>query len=46
MESYTASLIWFVLWPLVIFFSYKFVALNIKHFSKMERLEELEKANS
>jgi len=42
MEHYTASLIWFVLWPVMIYISYKFVSLNIKHFQKLERLEELE----
>lgn len=43
MESYIAEIIWFALWPLVIYMSYKFVSLNIKHFQKLERLEELEK---
>ena len=42
MEHYVASIIWFILWPVMIFLSYKFVSLNIKHFQKLERLEELE----
>ena len=46
MEHYIASIIWFILWPLMIFVSYKFVVLNIKHFAKMERLEELERGEA
>ena len=37
------ALIWYGVWPFVIYIAYKFVDLNLSHFSKMERLEELEK---
>ena len=37
------AIIWYSAWPVVIYLSLKFVMLNLKHFSKMERLEELEK---
>jgi len=37
------AIIWYSVWPVVIYLSLKFVMLNLKHFSKMERLEELEK---
>jgi hypothetical protein len=39
------AIIWYAAWPVVIFISWKFVSLNIDHFSKMERLEELEKGH-
>jgi len=29
--SYTTGLIWYSLWPLVIYVSYKFVRMNIEH---------------
>jgi len=37
------AIIWYSVWPVVIYLSLKFVMLNLKHFAKMERLEELEK---
>jgi hypothetical protein len=40
--EYIGSLLWLALWPLVIFLGYKFTALNLHHYQKMERLEELE----
>ena len=40
--EYIGSLLWLALWPLVIFLGYKFMALNLHHYQKMERLEELE----
>jgi len=38
------AIIWYAVWPVVIYVSWKFVMLNIKHFSKMEQLEEFEKS--
>jgi len=40
--EYIASLLWLGFWPLIIFLGYKFAALNLRHYQKMERLEELE----
>lgn len=40
--EYIESLLWLSLWPLVVFLGYKFTALNLRHYQKMERLEELE----
>jgi hypothetical protein len=40
--EYMESLLWLGLWPLIVFFGYKFTALNLRHYQKMERLEELE----
>lgn len=40
--EYIESLLWLTLWPLIIFLGYKFTALNLRHYQKMERLEELE----
>jgi len=40
--SYTASIVWLMVWPFVIWLGYRFVRLNMKHFAKLERLEELE----
>ncbi|MGD9655070.1 MAG: hypothetical protein AB7U44_07725 [Sulfuricurvum sp.] len=41
--EYIESLLWLALWPIVIFLGYKFAKLNLRHYQKMERLEELEK---
>lgn len=44
MESvvdYTAGMLWYATWPLVIFVSYKFVMLNIEHLE--ENLEKKDK---
>ncbi|WP_457745759.1 hypothetical protein [Sulfurimonas sp.] len=41
MEMFT-EIIWYCSWPVVIVLSVKFVQLNLKHYEKMERLEELE----
>jgi hypothetical protein len=38
------AIIWYLSWPVIIYGSWKFVMLNIKHFSNMEQLEELEKS--
>lgn len=38
--DYTTSLIWLAVWPLLIYIGYKFTVLNIKHFNKLEKLEE------
>ena len=40
--EYIESLLWLALWPLIIFLGYKFAVLNLRHYQKMERLEELE----
>jgi len=40
--EYLAEIIWYSSWPVVIILSLKFVQLNLKHYAKMERLEELE----
>ena len=37
------AMIWYGVWPIVIYIAYKFVGLNLEHFAKMERLEELER---
>lgn len=37
------GILWYATWPVVIYLSLKFVQLNLRHFAKMERLEELEK---
>jgi hypothetical protein len=37
MESYTSSLLWVTLWPIVIYGAYRFVRLNI---GEIERREE------
>lgn len=36
--SYTSGLLWFALWPLVIYFSYRFAVTNITHLE--ENLEQ------
>ena len=45
MEYLTES-IWYLSWPLLIYISYKFVSLNLHHYKKTERLEELEKIHA
>jgi hypothetical protein len=30
--SYTSGLLWLSLWPIIIYVSYRFIALNIDHF--------------
>jgi bacteriorhodopsin len=42
MHNYTEALIWYSIWPLLIYIAYRFVLLNLRHHAKMERLEELE----
>ena len=32
--NYTAEIIWLLVWPALIFVSYKFIALNINHFEE------------
>jgi hypothetical protein len=39
MGEYTASLIWFSAWPVLIYLSYRFVKLNVTHFKRLESLE-------
>ena len=43
MVDYTTSLIWLAAWPLIIFLGYRFAAFNVKHFARMERLQECDK---
>lgn len=38
--------IWYISWPIIIYISIKFVQLNLKHYTKMERLEELEEIHA
>ncbi|MCJ7766739.1 MAG: hypothetical protein MUP09_12530 [Thiovulaceae bacterium] len=40
--EHLSGMIWYATWPIIIYLSWKFVELNLRHFSKMERLEELE----
>ena len=40
--EYLNEIIWYASWPVLIYVSLKFVQLNLRHFKKMERLEELE----
>jgi hypothetical protein len=40
--QYLNEIIWYISWPILLILSVKFVQLNLKHFKKMERLEELE----
>jgi len=40
--EYLAEIIWFTIWPILIYISVKFVQHNIKHFNKLERLEQYE----
>jgi hypothetical protein len=40
--EYLSEIIWYVSWPILIIVSVKFVQLNLRHYKKMERLEELE----
>ncbi len=32
--SYTAGMIWFTMWPVLIYVSYRFIKLNIEHFER------------
>jgi len=45
MSNYTDAIIWFASWPILIWLSYKFVMLNLKHHSAMEKLNECKKEN-
>ena len=40
--EYLSEIIWYITWPILIYVGLKFVQLNLEHFKKMERLEELE----
>ncbi len=40
--EYLSEIIWYLTWPILIYVGLKFVQLNLEHFKKMERLEELE----
>lgn len=41
--DYTDAIFWYAMWPVVIFIAYKFIMLNLRHYTEMERLEILEK---
>jgi hypothetical protein len=41
--EYLTEIIWYASWPILIVVGLKFVELNLHHFKKLERLEELEK---
>ncbi len=43
--DYIEGMIWYGLWPVVIFVSVKFVQHNVKHFQKCEAMEQLHKKN-
>ena len=40
--EYLTEIIWYTSWPVLIYLSVKFVQVNLHHYKKMERLEELE----
>ncbi len=40
--EHLSGMIWYATWPVIIYMSFKFVELNLRHFAKMQRLEELE----
>ena len=40
--EYLGEIIWYLSLPITIYLAVKFTQLNIKHFNKIERLEELE----
>lgn len=40
--EHLAGILWYATWPVIIYLSWKFVQLNLRHFAKMQRLEELE----
>ncbi len=40
--EYLAEIIWFSIWPVLIYLCVKFVQHNIKHFNKLERLQKYE----
>ena len=44
MSEYLNAIIWYCTWPVLIYISYKFVLINLKHHNKMEKLEEIEKS--
>lgn len=39
--EYLNEIIWYASWPVLIYISLKFAQLNLRHFKKMEQLEEL-----
>ncbi len=40
--EYIDAIIWYCVWPVLIYVAYRFVLLNMKHHAKMERLDMLE----
>jgi hypothetical protein len=41
--DYTAAMLWYASWPVVIFISYKFVILNIEHLEENLEIKEEQK---
>ncbi len=41
--EYLGEIIWYSIWPILIYISVKFTQHNIKHYEKLERLEAYEK---
>ncbi|MFV0480814.1 MAG: hypothetical protein ACK5LP_02395 [Campylobacteraceae bacterium] len=39
--EYLNSIIWLLVWPILIYATYAFAKLNIKQIEKLEKLEEL-----
>jgi len=40
--EYLAEILWYISLPLTVLFATKFVQHNLKHFNKLERLEQYE----
>lgn len=38
--DYTTALIWYAMWPVVIFLAYKFVGINIEHLEENLEIKE------
>ncbi|HFU77062.1 MAG TPA: hypothetical protein ENK68_00975 [Epsilonproteobacteria bacterium] len=43
MLEYLDAILWYCMWPVVVYASYRFVVFNLQHHAKMELLEKLEK---
>ena len=44
--EYLGEIIWYISLPITVWISLKFVQHNLKHFNKLERLEEYEKKDT
>ena len=40
--EYLDAIAWYATWPVLLYLTYRFVLLNLRHHAKMERLEILE----